>query len=309
MKIVFLDRKTLGDDIDLERFENFGEVIIYSNTAHNEIQERVEDADIVITNKVPITKDNMKNSKIKLICIAATGMDKIDLKYANEAGIIVKNVESYSTASVSQVTISLVLHFVQKLNYYIEYVNSKKWEKSDIFTNSDELFHELENKNWGIIGLGEIGKRVAKIAEAFGANVNYYSTSGKNNNSQYTQLDLDELLITSDIITIHAPLNNTTYNLLNKTNLNLIKDGGILINVGRGGIINEEDLANLLNSNKELYCGLDVLKEEPMKADNPLNRVKNKERLIITPHIAWSSIEARNRLINVILDNVKKFVV
>ena len=171
MKIVFLDAKTLGKDIDLSSFNSLGEVTIYETTKPEEILIRVQDCDVVITNKVVIDKDIMENSKIQLICVAATGTNNIDLNYAKKKGIVVKNVAGYSTASVAQVTISIVFHFIQKLNYYIEYVNKKEWEESDIFTHIDEPFYELENKIWGIIGLGTIGLKVANIAKSFGCKV------------------------------------------------------------------------------------------------------------------------------------------
>ncbi|RXJ68622.1 hydroxyacid dehydrogenase [Halarcobacter ebronensis] len=309
MKIVFLDTKTLGKDISLDEFKNFGEVIIYETTAHNQTLTRVQDADIVITNKVVIDSEIMKKSNIKLICVTATGTNNIDLEYARESGIEVKNVAGYSTNSVAQLTITLVLTFAEKLDYYRKYVETKQWEKSNLFTHIDVPFFELKDKNWGIIGLGEIGKKVAKIAENFECNVNYYSTSGKNSNTQYNQISLNELLETSDIVTIHSPLNDTTYNLINKTNLNLLKDNAILVNVGRGGIINEYDLANIINEGKKLFCGLDVLEKEPIEENSPLNRVRNKDQLIITPHIGWGSVESRKKLINCVLDNVQKFVV
>ncbi len=251
----------------------------------------------------------MENSNIKLICVTATGTNNIDLEYAKKEGIEVKNVVGYAKSTVAQLTITLALHFIQKLDYYKKYVEDKRWEKSDIFTHLDVPFYELENKTWGIIGLGNIGQRVANIARAFECNVNYYSTSGKNLNTNFNHLSLEELLKTSDIISIHSPLNKTTYNMINKSNLNLLKDGAILINVGRGGIINEDDLANALDKEKLLYCGLDVLEEEPIKKDNPLNFIQNKERLVITPHIAWASIEARKKIVDTTFDNIKKFIV
>lgn len=308
MKIVFLDAKTLGKDIDLSSFNSLGEVTIYETTKPEEILIRVQDCDVVITNKVVIDKDIMENSKIQLICVAATGTNNIDLNYAKKKGIVVKNVAGYSTASVAQVTISIVFHFIQKLNYYIEYVNKKEWEESDIFTHIDEPFYELENKTWGIIGLGTIGLKVANIAKSFGCKVIYHSTSGMNNNTDFEQTSLKELLKKSDIVSIHSPLNETTYNLINKTNISSLKDGAILINVGRGGIINEEDLANRLDEDKPLYCGLDVLESEPINKNNPLNYIQKKERLIITPHIAWGSVESRKRLVNKIFDNIQSFV-
>lgn len=308
MKIVFLDRKTLGQDINLDKFNTLGEITIYETTKANETLSRVQDADIVITNKVVLNKNILEKTNIKLICVTATGTNNIDLDYAKEKGIEVKNVVGYAKATVAQLTITLALHFIQKLDYYKKYVENKEWEKSDIFTHLDEPFYELENKNWGIIGLGNIGKRVANIAKAFECNVNYYSTSGQNSNTDFNQISLEELLRTSDIISIHSPLNDSTLNMINKTNLNLLKDGTILINVGRGGIINEKDLSIVLDQDKKLYCGLDVVNIEPIEKDNPLNKIRNRERLVITPHIAWASIEARNKIINTTFDNISKFV-
>jgi glycerate dehydrogenase len=304
MKIVFLDRETLGKDISLEKFKTLGDVTIYEITDENQRLQRVKDADVVITNKVVIDKEIMDNSKIKLICIAATGTNNVDLEYAKLKGIEVKNVAGYSTSSVAQHTISLVLHFVQKLDYYSNYVKNKKWQDSETFTHLDVPFCELKNKNWGIIGLGAIGEKVANIAKSFGCNVNYYSTSKKNFNSNFNSISLEELVKTSDIITIHAPLNKTTYNLINKTYLNMMKDGAILINVGRGGIINEKDLAEILKTEKDLYCGLDVLEKEPIEGSNPLNKVLDNNKLIITPHVAWASVEARRRLIDLVYKNI-----
>ena len=308
MKIVFLDRKTLGKDINLDRFNTLGDVTIFETTKDNETLNRVQNSDIIITNKVVIDKQIMEKSNIKLICVTATGMNNIDLEYAKTRGIEVRNVVGYAKSTVAQLTITLALHFIQKLDYYKKYVESGNWEKSDIFTNLDEPFYELENKNWGIIGLGNIGKRVAKIAEAFGCNINYYSSSGMNTNTEYNQVTLEELLKNSDIISIHSPLNETTLNLINKSNLNLLKDKAILINVGRGGIINEYDLADAIDGEKTLYCGLDVISEEPIKSNNPLNNIQNKEQLVITPHIAWASIEARNKIVDITFDNIKKYV-
>lgn len=309
MKIVFLDRKTLGSDISLEKFNSLGEVSIYDVTKPKETLTRVQDADIVVTNKVVIDKEIIENSNIKLICVTATGTNNIDLEYAKERGIEVKNVVGYAKSTVAQLTITLALHFIQKLDYYKKYVEDKRWEGSDIFTHLGKPFYELEGKNWGIIGLGNIGKRVANIAKAFECNVNYYSTSGNNQNTDCNQMSLEELLKTSDVISIHSPLNESTFNLINKTNLDLLKDGAILINVGRGGIVNEEDIATSLDRYKELYYGTDVVYEEPIKRENPLNLVQSKERLVITPHIAWASIEARNKIIDSTFDNINKFVV
>lgn len=305
MKIVILDRATLGFDIGIDIFSKFGEVISYDMTKKDETKQRIKDADIVLTNKVVIGKNEMDNSKVKLICITATGMNNVDLEYAKQKNIQVKNVAGYSTSSVVQVAFSMIFYFVQKLNYYKSYVDKGKWQKSNIFTHIDEPFYELDNKRVGVIGLGEIGRDFAKKASAFNCEVVYYSTSGKNSNSDYKQVSLDELLITSDIISIHAPLNENTKNLLNYENMKNIKEGAILLNLGRGGIINESDLAKIIDE-KEIYFGIDVVSVEPILEENPLLKVSNKNRLLLTPHIGWASVEARNRLVKMVARNIEE---
>jgi len=304
MKIVFLDRKTLGSDVNLDQFQNLGEVVFYDFTKPSDVLERVRDADVVITNKAIVDKNTMKNSDIKLICITATGMNNIDLEYAKEKGIPVKNVAGYSTSSVAQLAISYILQFVQKINFYDNYVKSGQWEKSDIFTNNDKPFYELNGKTVGIIGLGNIGQEVAKIATAFGCEVIYYSTSGKNTNNTYKNVSLEELLQKSDIISIHCALNEQTNNLLNKENLNNLKDGAILLNLGRGGLVNEQEITDTLNNGKDIYFATDVTTVEPIEVSSPLLTIKNKDRVIITPHIAWASVEARTRLMDLVYKNI-----
>lgn len=307
MKIVILDTKTLGSDIDLSGFDKFGNVLKYETTTPQETFHRVRDCDIVVTNKVLLDKDILENSNIKLICITATGTNNVDLDTAKKLGIEVKNVAGYSTSSVAQITISLALKFIQDLDYYIDYTKRGEWSKSDIFTNIDKPFNEIENKNWGIIGLGTIGKKVATIAEAYGANVSYYSTSGNNKNTNYKQKNLINLLEESDIISIHCGLNDMTSNLLNKSNLNKLKDDAILINVGRGGIINEVDLVQCFKE-KNIKVALDVVEVEPIKNDSILYDIIENDRIIITPHIAWSSVEARTKLIQLVIKNIEDYV-
>jgi len=307
MKIVFLDTKTLGNDISLKPFDKLGVVDTYETTSLEQTLTRVKDADIVVTNKVVIDKNIIENSDIKLICIAATGMNNIDLETAQQKGIEVKNVAGYSTSSVVQHTLSFVLEFVQKVDYYNKY-GKCDWKYSNIFTNLSKPFYELDNKKWGIIGLGNIGIGVAKVADAFGCNVQYFSTTGKNNNKLYNQISLEELLETSDIISIHCALNDKTLNLLNKSNIPKIKNGAILLNLGRGGIVNEEDISQLINNEQDIYYGTDVVTKEPIESTNPLLTIHNNERIVITPHIAWASLEARVRLINAIEENIKNFI-
>ncbi len=307
MKIVILDRITLGSDVDVSIFKQFGKLISYDFTKEKDTQERIKDADIIITNKVVINKEHMDNSNLKLICISATGMNNVDLEYAKQKGIVVKNVAGYSSSSVAQLAISMILYFVQKLNYYKSYVDEGNWQKSDIFTHIDAPFYELDGKKVGVIGLGEIGRNFAKKISAFDCEIMYYSTSGKNSNSEYKRVELDVLLSTCDIISIHCPLNSQTQDLLHYENLKLIKEGAILLNLGRGGIINESDLAKIIDE-KEIYCGIDVVSKEPILEDNPLLKVKNKQRLVLTPHIGWASIEARARLIKILVKNIKEFL-
>ncbi|WP_029523081.1 D-2-hydroxyacid dehydrogenase [Persephonella sp. KM09-Lau-8] len=309
MKIVVLDAKTLGDDIDLEIFSQFGDVEIYPTTSPAELYERIEDADIIITNKVVIDKDAINAARnLKLICEAATGYNNIDVLYAKEKGIAVTNVAGYSTESVVQTTFGMLFYLLMHLRYYDDYVKSGEYAKSDIFTHLGRPFWEIHGKRWGIIGLGTIGRRVAEVAESFGCDVIYYSTSGVERPEKYPRYPLDELLKTSDIVSIHAPLNEKTKNLITINELQLMKENAILLNLGRGGIVNEKDLAIALDSDMIGGAGLDVLEKEPIDPENPLLKIKNKEKLLITPHIAWTSIEARKRLVNEIVENIRAFL-
>ncbi|WP_187647717.1 D-2-hydroxyacid dehydrogenase [Nitrosophilus labii] len=308
MKIVFLDAKTVGNDVNLDILKEFGELIIYETTSDNEKRERIQDAEIIITNKVVIDKEAIDSAKnLKLICVAATGMNNVDIEYANKKGIEVKNVVGYSTESVVQHTFAMAFYLIEQLKYYDDYVKSGKWSRSKIFTCIDRPFFEIHDKRWGIIGLGTIGKRVAQVAQSFGCDVVYYSTSGKNFDEKYKQVPLTNLLCTCDIISIHAPLNDKTKNLLNKNNLHRLNDYTVLLNLGRGGIINEEDLAKIFDE-KKIFVGLDVTEKEPLDENSPLNFVKDKDRLLITPHIAWTSMEARDRLIMGIAKNIEDFI-
>jgi len=308
MKLVILDAKTLGDDIDLGVFDIFGEVSIYETTPPELTVERCKEADIVITNKVVIDKAVMDAcERLKLICVAATGMNNVDLEYAAQKGIEVKNVAGYSTASVVQHTFAMLFYLMEKLPYYDRHVKSKAWAGSGIFTCIDRPFHELRGKQWGIIGLGTIGKEVAKVAEAFGATVVYYSTSGEHDDPFYPRMELDTLLSTSHIVSIHAPLNEKTRNLLDFTRLEKLQGGAVLLNLGRGGIVNEMDLVHVMDD-KELYVGLDVTEKEPLPEDSVLYEVADPERLLITPHIAWTSVEAREKLVAGIVRNIEVFL-
>ncbi len=306
MKIIFLDAKTMGDDIDFSELKELGEFVSHQITFPDQVFERCKDFDVIITNKVQFTKEILQQlPKLKLICIAATGMDNVDCEYAKKQNIQVKNVSSYSTSSVVQLTFNMVFHFLQDLHYYKKFTQNKGWMQEGVFTHF-KTFHELSGKKFGIIGFGEIGQNVAKVAISFGAEVVYHSTSGHNLEHEYQHLSLNELLHSCDIISIHAPLNTKTKFLLNRKNMGLLKPGSVLLNLGRGPIINEHDLVDVFLE-KKIFVGLDVLEKEPMAVDSPLVKILNDERILITPHIGWASFEARNRLLKSISENIVEF--
>lgn len=304
MHIVLLDALTLGNT-DLSAFDKLGSVELYETTFAQQTQERITNANVIVTNKVLITREHMLNAKeLKLICIAATGMNNVDLIAAQELGIEVKNVAGYSTDSVIQHTFSMLFYLLGHSKYYDEYVKDGSYSRSPIFTDVSRPFYEVKGKKWGIIGLGTIGRGVANVARAFGAEVCYFSTSGVGRKEEYSSLSLHEMLHSCDIISIHAPLNDKTQNLLDYEELSLCKEGATILNLGRGGIINEDAMAKIVDE-KNIFFALDVLAQEPMRENHPLLNVKNNQRLYITPHIAWSSYEAREKLIASIAENIK----
>lgn len=304
MKIVLLDALTFGDT-DLSGFDKLGEVEVFQTTSKEQTQERITDADVIVTNKVVITDELMDSAKnLKLICVAATGMNNVDLEAAKSRGIEVKNVAGYSTDSVIQHTFSILFYLLGHSRYYDEYVKDGSYSRGPIFTDVSKPFFEIKGKKWGIIGLGEIGRGVANIATAFGAEVSYYSTSGVNRIEDFQRQNLDTLLESCDIISIHAPLNDKTNNLLDYEQLLTCKNGSVVLNLGRGGIINEEAVAKIVDE-KNIYFGLDVLSKEPMRENHPLLNVKNKDNIYVTPHIAWTSVEAREKLIASVIENIQ----
>ena len=303
MKIVLLDASTFGET-DLSGFSALGEVEIFQTTSPQEVQERITGCDVIVTNKVVITSFHMSNTpSIKLICVAATGMNNVDLEAAKAKAIEVKNVAGYSTDSVIQHTFSILFYLMGHSKYYDEYVKNGSYSNSPIFTDVSKPFFEIKDKKWGIIGLGTIGRGVANIAKAFGAEILYFSTSGKNDTDDYERHNLDNILKSCDIISIHAPLNEQTENLLDYEQLLTCKDGSIILNLGRGGIVNEEAIAKIVDE-KNIYFGLDVLTKEPMTKNHPILSVKNRDSIYVTPHIAWASVEARDTLIASVIENI-----
>lgn len=311
MKILILDAATFGEDIDISKFNELGEVTVYAKSTKKEALERLEavNPDAVITNKVVIGNDEMQAApNLKIILEAATGYNNIDIECARTLRIKVANVAGYSTMSVVQHTFALFFYLYEKMRYYDDYVKLGEYSKSTIFTNFSNVFGELAGKTWGIVGLGHIGSRVADAARAFGCKVVYYSASGNTYDTEYEKVDLDTLLKESDIISIHAPLNRYTKDLFNYENIKKMKKSAYLINVGRGPIVNDADLAKALNEGEIAGAGLDVLTTEPMPADNPLLAIKDSNKLVITPHNAWATYEARVRLLDEIYNNLNSFI-
>lgn len=306
-KIVVLDGKTLGN-VDYIKLNEFGQVVYYDMTYEDQVAERISDADIILTNKVILKEEQLKNApNLKLICEMATGYNNIDIEYARKNKIAVTNVAGYSTNTVAQHTFAMLLHLYNNISYFDEFIKSGEYSKSDMFTNLNMTYNDLCGKVWGIIGLGAIGKRVAKIAQAFGARVVYYSTSGKNVNPDYAQVSFEELLDKSDVISIHSPLNEKTKGLINYEALSKMKKDSVLINVGRGPIVVDYDLARAIDEEIIGGAALDVFDVEPIPQDNPLLGVRNKERLVMTPHVAWASEESRKRLFDDLLENISAF--
>src|SRR6056297_27554 len=309
MTIVFLDASTVGDVPNLESLRDLGDVTFYDVTHPDETAKRIREADIIITNKVVLTRELMEEAKnLKLICIAATGMNNVDREAAKDLDIEVKNVAGYASVSVAQTTFAMILHLQMNLPGYDKFVKSGSYSESLIFTNMGQNYHEISGMRFGIIGLGNIGQKVAQIAEAFDAEVVYYSTSGRNTDQPYKRVDLDELLESSDVVSIHAPLNENTENLISYAQIGKMKETAILINTGRGKIVNEADLARAIDEELIAAAALDVFENEPIEKENPLLQVENSERLLLTPHITWSSMEARTELIDGIYANIKEYL-
>ena len=308
MKIVFLDAKSIGEDIDLSGFDRIGEVVKYDFSTPEEARERTKDADVIILNKVVIDEKSIGEAEhLKLVCVTATGTNNLDKAYLDARGIAWRNVAGYSTESVAQHTFALLFYLLEKLRYYDDYVKTEKYIGDTIFTHFANRFHELSGMTWGVIGLGAIGRRVADIAKAFGCHVIYYSTSGKNSQPGYERVDFEILLKESDIVSVHAPLDENTKGLMNRDAFAKMKKNAIFLNLGRGPIVNEADLAEALELGVIAAAGLDVLETEPMTEQNPLRRIKDSDKLLITPHIAWASVEARTRLMGIILEQVKEY--
>ncbi len=309
MKIVVLERSSVGMDVSVDVFNELGEVTAYNNTLYDDIAERVKDADIIVANKSPLNEKTLKDApNVKLICEFATGYDNVDVNYCKSRGIGVCNVRNYSTEMVAQHTFAMALFLCEKLRHYDDYVKSGKYAAQERFSNFDIPFYELNGKTWGIIGMGNIGRKVAEIAKAFGCRVIFYSVTGNSTVTDYERVDFDTVLSESDFLSIHCPLSDLTRNLLDESAISKMKKTAYLINVARGPIVNEEALYDALLNDRIAGAGLDVLTKEPIAKDSLLQRIQDSGRLIITPHLAWASVEARERCVQMNYDNIKAFL-
>lgn len=308
MKIVVLERNSVGTDIPVD-YSELGEVTYYENTVTiEEVAERIKDADIVVSNKAPMNEASLKDApNVKLICEFATGYDNVDIAYCRSRGIGVANVVDYSTAMVAQHTFALAFYVSQKLRHYDDYVKQGAYAAQSRFSNFDVPFNELDGKTWGIIGMGNIGKRVARIAESFGCRVIFHSVTGHSKVTDYEQVDFDTLLAESDYLSLHCPLSNLTRDLINREALSKMRKSAILINVARGPVVNNRDLYEALEAGTIAGAGLDVIEKEPITADNPLSKIMDSGKLFITPHLAWASVEARTRCVEGVRLNIQAF--
>lgn len=310
MKIVVLERNSVGTDIEVSCLEQLGEVTYYANTVTvEEVKERIKDADIIVANKAPLREESLKDApNVKQICEFATGFDNIDINYCRTRGIKVCNVVDYSTGMVAQHTFTLALALSQKLPHYDGYVKSGAYSAQDRFSNFDLPFNELDGKTWGIVGMGNIGKRVAKIASAFGCRVIFHSITGKSTCTDYPQVDKDTLLRESDILSLHCPLSDLSRDFIDAYGLKKMKKSAVLVNVARGPVVNNTDLYHALVTGEIMAAGLDVIEKEPLELSNPLSQLKDSNKLIITPHLAWASVEARTRCVEGVYKNIEAFM-
>ncbi len=310
MNIVLLERSSAGLDISVECFEELGDVTYYPNTVTvEEVKERVKDADIIICNKAPMRKETLEDApNVKLICVLATGYDNCDLVYCSSRGIKVANVRNYSTDMVAQHTLTLALGLNQSMAHYDKYVKSGAYGAQDRFSNFDVPFYELRGKTWGIVGMGNIGKRVAELATAFGCNVIFYSITGTSSCTDYPQVDKDTLFAESDFLSLHCPLSDLSYHFIDREALKKMKSSAILINVARGPVVDNVALYEALDTAEIRAAGLDVMEGEPLQKSNPLSQIQDSNELLTTPHLAWASVEARTRCVQGVYKNIKAFI-
>jgi len=309
MRIVVLDADTLGKDLDLSPFAGFGRLEVHGYTPPDRVAERLREADVAVCNKTRLNARNLVDvGPLKLICVTGTGTDAIDKEYCLQNGIGVCNIRGYSTDSVVQHAFAMLFELMERTSRFGEYTRSRDYVGDTAFRYLDWPFHEIAGRNFGILGMGTIGRKVAAVARAYGCRTFYWSSTGVDRDPDATRLELDDLLRTCDIVSIHAPLDERTRGRIAERELALMKPGAILLNLGRGGIVDEEALTASLRAGRLAGCGLDVLSEEPMSAASPLLGVLDCGRLLVTPHIAWASVESRNRCVDEIVLNIADYL-
>ena len=307
--IVFLQASSLGNDMDLSIFDDLGQVTYIENATNDEVPGYLQGAEIAITNKNIFDQKTIDACpSLKLIALTATGTNNVDLDYCTKKGIKVANVANYSTDGVAQLTVTMALALALHLKTYDEYVKSGHYVKDEQFSYFGLPFHNLSALTWGIVGLGHIGSKVAEIATSLGSHVIYTSLSGHDRSSVYERVDLDELLTQSDIISVHCPLTDRSYNLFNKSTFQKMKNTAILVNTARGAIVNEEDLKEAINNHEIYAAGLDTFKKEPLPLSSPLYQIEDQDRLILTPHVGWGSFEARDLLVKEVYRNIEAYL-
>ena len=306
MKMVFLDAATMGD-VSFAPLERLGSLLCYDSSTPEEALERVSDCDVLIVNKVRVTPELIDAARdLKLICETATGVNNIDIEYAAKKGIPVRNVAGYSTPTVAQATFMHILSLVGSAPYFDDAVKSGRYSASGMFTDVSVNWWELAGKTIGIIGMGNIGRKVAQIAEAFGMNVCYFSTSGTSHCKDYPSLPLEQLLAQADIVSVHAPLNERTDALIGEKELAMMKPSAYIVNMGRGGIVVEEALVKAVDEGVIAGAALDVYSVEPLPEDSCYLKARHPERFRFAPHVAWASEEARARLLGMVAENIAK---
>lgn len=306
MRIVILDAKTLGEGVNFDSISSAGELTHYSLTAPDEIAERIRDAEVVIVNKIRLNESNLCDAKsLKLICVAATGYDNIDTEYCRHRGIAVCNVVGYSTDSVAQLTVSLVLNLMVHMAYFTGYVRDGSYTASGVPNCLSPVFSELAGKTWGVIGAGNIGMKVAQIADAFGCRVLLHCRHHKD--TRYPILPLDQVCAESDILSIHTPLNDDSHHMINADRIACMKDGVILVNVARGAVTDEGAVVQAVLNGKIGGFGTDVYSVEPFGDNHPIYTLRDHPKVCLTPHMAWGALEARQRCINEMAKNIRSF--
>ena len=305
MKIVILDSGTLGADIDLEPLRALGEVEEHKFTAQDEVADRLTDADVAVLNKIKLNKDNLSGAKsLKLICVAATGYDNIDIGFCRERGIAVCNVPGYSTDSVAQLSVSMVLSLVTHLDEFRNFVHSGEYSRSGSANRLEPVYHEIAGQTWGVVGGGGIGSKVAEIASALGCRV---LLCRRKPETRYEAADVDRICRECDIISLHVPLTDETHGMISRERIATMKDGVVIVNTARGAVCDEQAIADAVLAGKIGALGCDVYSTEPFRGDHPFSALLDRPNVCLTPHMAWGAYEARNRCVRRMAENITEF--